>query len=238
MYQRFAYVYDALMDLDYYDYWYDLIERLNAVGEVVDFGCGTGTLLLALSSETRVLTGVDLSKEMIEVANMKAKNISVDASFIVSDMLTYTHQLPIDTALCLCDSINYLKTKEDVALFLKHVSLQLSHEGLFVLDFHTEYKRDHVFNDYHELQDEDDYYLKWDVTKTDPTHIQHRVQFKDKLDGFELDETHTQLILSLNEYKEMLEQNNLLIVEHLIDFKIPNKVKKGERHILVAKKIS
>ncbi len=236
MYERFAYVYDALMDLDYYDYWYDLIESYHPRGVIVDFGCGTGSMLLALNQKDRDLTGIDLSPTMIEVAKQKANQIEADVTFDVANMIHYKHHSPIDLALCLCDSINYLMSTSDLNDFISHVSSQVKQDGLFILDFHTTYKRDTLFADYHEQQDEVDYFLKWDVQKINDTVIEHHVVFKDYLDHFELDEVHQQMILDASYYIELLEKNGFIVVNHLLDFKPFTNQKKGERHIIVAQK--
>jgi len=61
----------------------DLVQRLAVPGDlVVDLGCSTGTLLVALADETREtglrLIGVDSSEPMIEQAIRKAEAVQAE----------------------------------------------------------------------------------------------------------------------------------------------------------------
>jgi ubiquinone/menaquinone biosynthesis C-methylase UbiE len=85
--------------------WYDLFSRVISFGrdqavrerlielaapapveKVLDVGCGTGTLALALKSsvETGEVHGIDASPEMIEVAEVKAAQAGSDIDFQVA----------------------------------------------------------------------------------------------------------------------------------------------------------
>lgn len=47
--------------------------RMKPTDVVLDVGCGTGSLALRLASSARVLHGLDISSEMIRIANSKAQ---------------------------------------------------------------------------------------------------------------------------------------------------------------------
>ena len=98
-YQDFSYVYDEFMDNTPYEQWCEyLCESINKYGVskpdreskdvweknvpqkdvleseknlVVDLGCGTGTLTSALYQKGYDMIGVDLSEEMLSVAQKK-----------------------------------------------------------------------------------------------------------------------------------------------------------------------
>ncbi len=53
--------------------------------EVVDLGCGTGTLSVLLAGEGYGLRGVDLSAQMVRVARAKAATAGVDVEFQQGD---------------------------------------------------------------------------------------------------------------------------------------------------------
>ena len=78
MYRDFAYVYDELMkDVDY-DAWVDFIEKVFQTYQVrperiVDLACGTGNITSRLASRGYMLTGVDISNEMLGIARENSR---------------------------------------------------------------------------------------------------------------------------------------------------------------------
>ena len=53
--------------------------------DVMDIGCGTGVVSLALHENVRSIRGVDVSPRMVEIANRNAESMGCDASFSVFD---------------------------------------------------------------------------------------------------------------------------------------------------------
>jgi ubiquinone/menaquinone biosynthesis C-methylase UbiE len=67
--------------------WHDLLSRLvgRAPQRALDVGCGTGFLALRLAELGHIVTGVDLSGEMIEQARSKAEQAALEIEFRVRD---------------------------------------------------------------------------------------------------------------------------------------------------------
>lgn len=67
--------------------WHDLLSRLvgRAPQRALDVGCGTGFLALRLAELGHVVTGVDLSAQMIEQARAKADQAALEIEFRVGD---------------------------------------------------------------------------------------------------------------------------------------------------------
>ncbi len=64
--------------------------KLEPEYKVVDFGCGNGMLLPFLTNKVKMYTGVDFSKEFIDLANQKKKQMLIsNAEFICSDILKF-----------------------------------------------------------------------------------------------------------------------------------------------------
>ncbi|HEY4578223.1 MAG TPA: methyltransferase domain-containing protein, partial [Savagea sp.] len=77
-YQQFAQIYDRLMQDIPYDAYVEWVEQ--SVGDlkqlkVLDLGCGTGTLSHAMAERGAIVSGVDLSPQMIEVAKERYPSI-------------------------------------------------------------------------------------------------------------------------------------------------------------------
>ena len=71
---------------------YQVMERhVPASGEIVDLGCGFGmlTMYLALMSEARNVTGIDISHRRLEVAKFASAHIH-NVAFSYSDLLQYS----------------------------------------------------------------------------------------------------------------------------------------------------
>ena len=86
MYADFSKVYDELMQEIDYGAWGDYLFRitLNAarpIKKVLEFGCGTGNITLELAKKGFEVTAVDLSEEMLTVADEKADAAGLPVRF-------------------------------------------------------------------------------------------------------------------------------------------------------------
>lgn len=63
----------------------ELVELDWCEGRVLDIGCGTGELGLALAARGHSVTGVDLAPSAIERARRKATERGLDAEFVAAD---------------------------------------------------------------------------------------------------------------------------------------------------------
>lgn len=90
-YERFAYVYDYLMQDVPYDGWLEYVNRqaehYSIQGKkVLDIACGTGELSLRLARDGYDVTGVDLSQDMLTIAQEKASAQNVQIQLFQQDM--------------------------------------------------------------------------------------------------------------------------------------------------------
>lgn len=144
--------------------WYDLVAGKMSLGRdtlvelaapaagetVLDVGCGTGNLALALKAKvgTGAVHGIDASPEMIEVATHKSARAGTDVDFRVG--LIETIPFPSDSLDLVTSSLmlhhlpDYLKRQG-----LAEVRRALKPSGRFlVMDFATEShsRRGHLFS--------------------------------------------------------------------------------------------
>lgn len=142
-FSRFARHYDRFMT-KYVDYpgWVNYVERIFkrfrvAPKRILDVACGTGIPTIILAKKGYHLIGVDRSREMLEVLLEKRKGLPIKV--ICADIREFTLPEPVDAAISLYDSINYLLTEEDLRRCFGCVYRALIPGGIFAFDMNTIY---------------------------------------------------------------------------------------------------
>lgn len=193
-YSDFAYLYDTFMEDVPYEMWAEiiteLIERYSAsytrkcagnlgAGKsasagsknILDLGCGTGTLTSLMAKKGYIMTGADYSVDMLSVARNKAIQSGDDILYICQDMRELELPQPADAVICVCDSINYMTSDEDMDAVMNGVYANLKKDGLFVLDFNTLYKYETVIGDTTIAENREDCSFIWENYFDPETHI-------------------------------------------------------------------
>ena len=76
-YEEFARVYDSVMDEELYDLWFEFSQRHfpAKTQNIMELACGTGILSIRFSQAGYKVTGVDLSEEMLTIADKRARQM-------------------------------------------------------------------------------------------------------------------------------------------------------------------
>lgn len=103
---------------------------------LIDLGCGSGIVAEVLCHAEFDVIGVDISPEMLAIAQKRAPN----AKFICTSLFDYT--LPKADVICaIGESINYLvgasSENRSITDFFDRIYSSLTSDGLFVFDFLT-----------------------------------------------------------------------------------------------------
>lgn len=168
-YAALAPVYDRLnRDVDY-TAWADFVKenfrRFSALpGEaslLLDLGCGTGSMTLALAEAGFDMTGLDISDEMLSVADTRAREEGKNILFLQGDMTDFELYGTVDGVVCCLDGINHLTAREALRDCFFMVERYLNPGGLFLFDVNTPYKfrTQYADNDY--LLEEDGAVCCW-----------------------------------------------------------------------------
>ena len=111
-YEALAASYDALTyDIPYekiLQFWETLLKRYRLRPEtVLDLACGTGSLSVLLAEHGYRVIGVDLSEEMLAVADEKCSHLAENRPFFVCQPMQRL-RLPeqVDSVICALDSLN------------------------------------------------------------------------------------------------------------------------------------
>ncbi|MBA2878899.1 class I SAM-dependent methyltransferase [Anoxybacillus ayderensis] len=244
-YERFASWYDQLMSDAPYDQWCALVERAVSSYQtgkrMLDLGCGTGELALRLAEKGFDVTGIDVSEQMLAIAQMKAQERGVDLSFFQQDMRDFGPFEPFDTIVIFCDSLNYLLQEEDVVATFSRVYDQLKSGGLFLFDVHSLFKMENVFLQHGTFASNDDEvsYIWNCYPGSWPHSVEHELTFFVRLDEgvYErVDEMHVQRTYDVDRYATWLKQAGFRLLHIWADFTEQQPTNESERIFFIAQK--
>ena len=74
----------------------DAVRERGGRGRALDAGCGAGVLSVWMAEQGMDVTGVDLFPEAVAMAEQRAKEHGVRATFIAADLLEWTPPQPFD----------------------------------------------------------------------------------------------------------------------------------------------
>ena len=164
-YHELAQSYDRLTnDVDYdatVEFYYDILAREGiSPRTAVDLACGTGSVALRLAQRGLQVTAVDLSWEMLMVAQQKAAEADVYPQFACQPLQQLRLPRGVDLAVCALDSIDYILDPKDCELAIQRIFKALNPGGCFIFDVNTPEKLramdGQVF-----LDEDEDVYCVW-----------------------------------------------------------------------------
>ncbi len=202
-YQYFATVYDRMMDNIPYEEWEQYILQLlfryevKPCASIAELGCGTGVMTRLLARDGFLMTGIDLSKEMLQVAGM---HDSSDIKYIQQDMRELNLPEKQDVIISICDSMNYLLTDDDIYKTMYAVKNNLAPGGIFIFDLKTEYFFENVLDGTTYKEDMGDFSYIWRNQYNKNEHI-HKYYLKFNSDGRVIRERHRQRAFSAGDIK-------------------------------------
>lgn len=144
-YEALAGSYDLLTaDVDY-PRWAKYIRRHFAkagrpIRRVLDLACGTGSLTLELARAGYEVVGVDLSEDMLSVAEEKCRQADPRPHFFHQAMESLCLPGKVDACVCCLDSVNYVLQPKKLQRAFQRVYHALESGGLFLFDVDTPYK--------------------------------------------------------------------------------------------------
>ena len=166
MYAGFARLYDSLMDdFDYpkwAEYYLALLNRAGVAPQTLcDCACGTGGLTIPLAERGIRVTGVDISREMLELAAEKSRRAGVRAMYVCQDMCELRLPRPADALICACDGVNYLTDAARVTAFFRAAFQALRPGGALAFDISSRHKLEEEMGDAFFGEERDDVAYLW-----------------------------------------------------------------------------
>ena len=164
-YHALAVSYDRLTnDVDYkatVDFYEQILRKEGCIPRTaVDLACGTGSVAAILAQKGLQVIGVDLSEEMLTVAQQKTQHMENPPMFSCQPLQELRLPKAVDLAVCALDSLDYITDPIDCQKAIQRVYKFLNPGGCFIFDVNTPEKLramdGQVF-----LDEDDDVYCVW-----------------------------------------------------------------------------
>ena len=138
-YDKFSEYYDIYTSFVDYELWSKYIYSLAGKNlnnkNILDLGCGSGEMLLCIDEMTNAnLYGVDISEEMLSIADQNAFFENKHLNLIKCDMSKFTCDIKFDLIYSACDSMNYLLNEDDFTDTLNNAYEMLNENSIFTFD--------------------------------------------------------------------------------------------------------
>lgn len=111
---------------------------------VAELGCGTGSITIPLAAAGYHMTGIDLSSDMLSVAQKKMEEHPQGRRFMREGSVRWVRQNmkewelpePVDSVISFCDCLNYVTEEEDIQAVFASTYAGLVPGGSFLFDVH------------------------------------------------------------------------------------------------------
>ena len=144
-YTRLAELYDRHWTGDFAR---EVFERVSTLlkgegvkpGAMIDLACGTGRLAMLFAAKGWTVTGVDISKDMLAVAERNARKAKGGRkiTFVRGDMRKWSKAKAAELVTCVYDSLNHLPSKSDLQKVFRNVYKTLKPGGIFLFDLNDQ----------------------------------------------------------------------------------------------------
>ncbi len=166
MYDDFAKIYDRFQEIDYssfIDFYKAVFDKLNRKPRsIIDLGCGTGSVAVLLAREGYSVTGIDISSDMLAIAQNKAIENGADILFLNQSMTELAVPERVDCVISSLDCINYLTSLDEIKCVFSRVYDTLKPNGIFIFDINSEYKLSNILGNNTFVYEDDDAYCVWE----------------------------------------------------------------------------
>jgi len=109
--------------------------EISSGAKILDMACGAGRHAIIFARKIFNVTAVDLSENLISIAERSAQNENLKINFVQSDIRNFESSNKFNLVINLFTSFGYFETDEENFSVLKKAYDLLVDDGYFVLDF-------------------------------------------------------------------------------------------------------
>lgn len=236
-YNQLARFYDRLMVDAPYEDWIRFAEAEWAYYQlkperVMDLACGTGNISILMDKKGYQVTSLDLSADMLAIAEEKARNVGASIRLYCQDMTEFESPELMDSIVCFCDSLNYLTETAAVTRTFECVYRALRPGGVFLFDVHSLFKiRESFGNESFHWIEEDLVYV-WDCQLDEHDVVEHFLTFFIRKEGAlyeRFEEAHVQRGYSERQLRDWLTDAGFVNIRCHADFQPSPPTQSSER---------
>lgn len=110
------------------------IAGLKKGDSVLDAACGVGRIAVELASLGMDVTGVDITKSVLEAAAQSAEDEGVPLTLLHQDLRTFNSEKKFDCAVNLYTSFGYCDTIEEDMQILRNIAAALKPGATFIME--------------------------------------------------------------------------------------------------------
>ena len=241
MYDKFSYIYDELMkrQVDYDLLASNVIQICDkyeiAVKNILECGMGSGNLTEKFLKRKIDVDGFDISDNMLSIAYNKLLDYN-NVNIMKGDIRTFSANKKYNL-ICCFDVLNYLKSLNEIELFLQNARKQMDKNSILMFDINSEYKLKEYLGNNTFVIEEDNIFYVW-RNFLYKKYIDFEIDFfiKNKNNTYEkIKERQRQYIHSENDIVRLISKNKYEILE-ILDFEtFKNKSENSYRILYVLK---
>jgi ubiquinone/menaquinone biosynthesis C-methylase UbiE len=119
-------IFDVWQRIEKNHWWYkarrSLVKKLVKDGNILEIGCGVGSLISALEDKNRKVIGIDPSKTAIKMAKQKIKKMNLKNIFVVvglGEKISFSNDF-FDSVIC-TDVLEHIKEDLDLLIELRRI---------------------------------------------------------------------------------------------------------------------
>lgn len=200
-YKEFAKYYDKFYQNKNYKKETEFLKNfINANDKILDVGCGTGIHAALLTDNGFEVDGLDLNKEMLEIAKTRLKT-----NLYWQNILEIDISKKYNMIISMFAVFNHLKDTDELMRGLMNLKQLLHDGGKIIIDLHNPQSSGSKIDTYDNMTR----VMKWNYDRS------LKIEKSDiifEIDGIKYTDTHTFRIFTIDELKECCERVGLKVV--------------------------
>lgn len=242
-YSALSEIYDRMIDMDY-DRWMKFLKDFTALKglkmrglKTLELACGTGNMTLRLKASGADITAIDISPEMLSIAEEKLREKRYNVRFINQNIEDFNAGKDYGIVFSFCDGYNYILSDKVIEESFKRVFTHLSAGGYFIFDISTLWKLENILGNNTFTSVEDDCCYIWENSYAEKSVEMYLTFFvKSGKDYKRFDEIHYQRAYTVQEIKNLLAAAGFTEIEVYEDYSFENIKEDSLRAVFIAKK--